>query len=83
MLEEQEWPALFSQRHVKDANLDVQRLAALWRGEIDEEYGAAAVTGTAAIALQLMGKADSPEAAQALAEQMWNNRNRESYVAAA
>jgi anthranilate phosphoribosyltransferase len=82
-LEELEWPALFNQRHVKEDKLDVRRLAALWRGEADEEYGAAAVTGTAAIALHLMGKADSPEAAQALAEQMWNNRNRDSYVAAA
>lgn len=83
LLEEQEWPALFSRRHTKDDNLDVKRLAALWRDEIDDEYGAAAVTGTVAIALQLMGKADSPEAAQALAEQMWNQRNRDGYVAAA
>jgi len=70
-LVEEQWPALFERRHMKDATLDIKRLAQLWRGEIDDEYGAAATIGTAAIALQLMGKADTPEQALTLARNMW------------
>ncbi|HHO68994.1 MAG TPA: glycosyl transferase family protein [Gammaproteobacteria bacterium] len=82
-LVEEEWPALFERRHVKDDGLDVQRLAQLWRGEIEDDYGTAAAVGTAAIALQLMGRADSPAAALALAQDMWNRRSRDKYVSAA
>mgnify|MGYP000116711683 CR=1 FL=1 len=82
-LVEEEWPALFERRHMKEATLDIKRLAQLWRGEIDDEYGAAATVGTAAIALQLMGKADTPEQALTLAGDMWENRPRDKYVAAA
>jgi anthranilate phosphoribosyltransferase len=47
VLADEEWPALFERRHVKDENLDVTRLRALWQGsgpadEMDE-YGTAAV----------------------------------------
>jgi len=82
-LVEEEWPALFERRHMKDATLDIRRLAQLWRGEIDDEYGAAATVSTAAIALQLMGKADTPEQALTLARDMWEDRPRDKYVAAA
>ena len=82
-LEEEEWPALFSQRHVKEDDLDVQRLARLWRGEIEDEYGAAAVVSTAAIALQLMGKAHSAGDALAMANTLWENRSRDKRLAAA
>lgn len=82
-LEEEEWPALFKQRHVKEDDLDVQRLARLWRGESEEEYGAAAVISTAAIALQLMCKADSADDALALATRLWENRSRDKRLAAA
>jgi len=81
-LTEEEWPALFKQRHVKDDELDVQRLAQLWRGEINDEYGEAAVISTAAIALQLMGKADTPENAHKLAQSLWENRTRDKTLAA-
>ncbi|MEX8509436.1 MAG: hypothetical protein AB3X37_01560, partial [Leptothrix ochracea] len=54
--------------------MSVQRLAALWRGESEEEYGLAAVLGTAAIALKAMGEADSIEAAQARATALWQHR---------
>ena len=76
-------PCLFERRHVKDATLDIRRLAQLWRGEIDDEYGIAATISTAAIALQLMGKADQPEQALTLARHMWENRGRNKYLAAA
>ena len=56
--------------------MNIQRLVGVWTGEIDDEYAAAAVTGTAAIALKLMGKASNFDEAQAMAEEMWQNRNR-------
>lgn len=71
----EEWPALFSSRHMKDEAMDVNRLAQLWRGEIDDEYGKAAVIGTAAIALRALGKADNIAAAEALAAKLWAERD--------
>jgi len=82
-LEEEEWPALFERRHMKDQELDVKRLARVWRGEIDDEYGSAATIGTAAIALQLMGKVETPDEALKLASEMWKNRTRDKYLAVA
>lgn len=80
MTGEEQWPAMFEgQRHMKDETMDVQRLAALWRGDIEDEYGRAAVTGTAAIALKLMGRAESLEAAEALARAMWDNRPKDKF----
>jgi anthranilate phosphoribosyltransferase len=68
------WPALFSgRRHVKQAQLDINRLKAVWSGEVDE-YAEATITGTAAIALRLLGRASSAAEAQALAEQLWRQR---------
>lgn len=81
-LTEEEWPALFKQRHVKADDLNVQQLAALWRGDIEDEYGEAAVISTAAIALQLMNKAETPDEALELARSLWENRARDKTLAA-
>lgn len=70
------WPALFESRHMKDEVMDIARLKQLWSGEIQDEYGLAAVQGTAAIALRAMGKAETAEDAQQQAATMWQNRNR-------
>jgi anthranilate phosphoribosyltransferase len=80
---EEEWPALFERRHIKDQTLDVGRLARVWRGELDDEYGSAATISTAAIALQLMDRAETPQQALALARDMWNKRARDRYLTAA
>jgi len=72
---DEEWPALFSSRHMKDEIMDVSRLAKLWRGEIEDEYGQAAVISTAAIALRAMGRAASIAEAEAMATQMWAARS--------
>lgn len=77
------WPAMFKRRHVKDQEMDFRRLGQLWRGEIDDEYANAAVIGTLAITLKMMGKANTQETAEALATDMWNNRARDKYGAAA
>jgi anthranilate phosphoribosyltransferase len=72
---EDEWPAMFTgPRHLKDETMDVTRLAKLWRGETEDEYGQAAVIGTAAIALNIMGEADTIEAAEAMANTLWAKR---------
>lgn len=81
-LEEEEWPAMFPRRHPRDDNLDIGRMVRLWRGEAEEEYGEAAVIGTAAIALHLMQKATTPEAATELAREFWQARNRAQLLAA-
>ena len=72
---EEEWPALFSTRHLKDESMDPARLGAVWRGEVSDEYGEAAVIGTAAIALWTLGEAASPADAEALARQLWASRS--------
>ncbi|MBI3478850.1 MAG: glycosyl transferase family protein [Nitrosomonadales bacterium] len=70
------WPALFGSRHMKDEKMDVSRLAALWRGEIEDEYGQAAVLSTAAIALRAMGRAASIDEAERQAADYWQRRDR-------
>jgi len=71
---EEHWPALFSRRHVKSENLDPEQLAQLWKGELTDEFAEATVIGTAAVALKLIGKADTQEQAHQLATQYWLNR---------
>lgn len=72
----EEWPALFAQRQEKEDALDLAVLQRVWRGEQEHEYGVAAITGTVAMALHLAGRAGSPAAAQRLAEQYWQQRDR-------
>lgn len=76
MLEET-WPTLFATRHMKDEQMDVARLGKLWRAEIEDEYGQAAVVATAAIALRAMGRADSIAAAGQQAADLWQRRDRD------
>lgn len=70
------WPALFQRRHVKEESLDLKHFVAVWRGQAQHEYGEAAVTGTLAIALKLLGDADTQESAQAMANALWQERDR-------
>lgn len=68
---DEEWPALFAKRHIKPESLELEQLAAMWRGEIRDAYAEETITGTAAIALKLLGKAETQQEAQALAERYW------------
>jgi anthranilate phosphoribosyltransferase len=77
------WPAMFKRRHVKDEEMNPQRLGQLWRGEIEDEYASAAVIGTLAITLKMMGKADNQQTAESMAAEMWNSRAKDKYGAAA
>jgi len=72
----EEWPALFQNRHLKDADMNVSRLAQLWRGETDDEYGVASVLATAAIALRAMGRASSMADAEKEAARLWSDRDQ-------
>lgn len=68
------WPALFKRRHMKPDELNPEQLAQLWQGKINDEYAEATIIGTTAIALKLLGKAESQEKAHQLATQYWLNR---------
>jgi anthranilate phosphoribosyltransferase len=73
------WSPLFEQRHVKAESLDIAQMPALWRGELQDEFAEASVVGTVAVALKLMGKADSIEAAEQAAKAMWAARNQQRF----
>ncbi len=72
----QDWPALFERRHLRDEALDCNRLYRVWRDEEEDEYGTAAIIGTAAIALTAQGNAPNPEKAFADASRLWVTRDR-------
>lgn len=74
-LVDEQWPALFARRHVKSDNLDLQQLAQLWQGEINDEFAEATIVGTTAIALKLIGRAVTQEQAHELATQYWSDRS--------
>ncbi len=71
---EELWPACFSRRHVKPAELNIDELTSVWRGQSDNEYAMAAIQMTMAIALKLLGRADSQSAALSLATAYWHKR---------
>lgn len=75
-LVDETWPALFSKRHVKEESLDLTTFVKVWRGDLQHEYGEAAVTGTLAIALKLLGEVATQQDAQQLATALWQDRNR-------
>ncbi|MDE2260501.1 MAG: glycosyl transferase family protein, partial [Betaproteobacteria bacterium] len=72
----QDWPVLFDRRHLRDETLDCNRLHRVWRDEEEDEYGTAAIIGTAAIALTAQGSAPDPEQALAEASRLWVTRDR-------
>ncbi len=74
ILSDELWPALFARRHMKAEVLDPQALLTVWQGDQKDEFAIASITGTCAVALRLLGKASSIEAAQILANQYWENR---------
>ncbi|MEE2980503.1 MAG: glycosyl transferase family protein [Pseudomonadota bacterium] len=73
----EDWPRLLAEpRQPHDHEMNLDRLTSVWSGQESDDYATAAITGTLAIALKLLGRADSGEAAQALAETMWAARDR-------
>ena len=56
--------------------LDPRYIAAVWEGEIEDPIAEAAIIGTAAIAIRLLRRASTRDAAVALARDWWLNRSR-------
>lgn len=75
-LSEEIWQPMFSKRHVKETELDLGHFVAVWQGAKRHEYGEAAVVGTTAIALKLLGEADDQVSATELAQDLWAGRNK-------
>ncbi|MGO9007498.1 MAG: glycosyl transferase family protein [Beijerinckiaceae bacterium] len=81
---EERWPALMEDpRQTQDESMDLDRLDALWRGEIHDDYAEAAIAGTLAIALKTMRVDQDIERAQAHAEFLWRQRDRSRLAAVA
>lgn len=72
---EDNWPKLIDGRQTHPEQLDVEELRLIWQGKTDNPYAKLAITGTLAVALKLLGKADSQQAALELANDYWQQRN--------
>lgn len=80
-LAEVTWPALFERRHVKPETIGMEAMRRVWRGEERDSYGEAATVSTAALALLETGHADSQESAMALAQRLWDGRDKTRFAA--
>jgi len=79
--ETERWPPLVPEpRQAVDEEMDLSDLLSLWSGELDHEYGEAAVVGTLAIALKAIGHVDSIEAAEETARGMWTDRDKSRFL---
>jgi len=77
---EEEWPAMIEGARYpwRREPLIPAQIDALWRGEYDAEAPIAAVIGTAAIALRVLGRTDTPRQAEQIATEMWTARRKAS-----
>lgn len=76
------WPPLLDDpRQPHDHEMSLERLAGVWDGTAPDDYADAAITGTLAIALHQLGRAGDAASAQALAEKMWRDRDRDRLAA--
>lgn len=75
---EEDWPALAPNDRFpwRDEPLDPARLRDVWEGAQEAEAPVAAIVGTAAVALRLLGRAESPAAAEDAARALWRSRRR-------
>jgi anthranilate phosphoribosyltransferase len=75
-LQDEEWPMLFPLRHAPEEEFVMDDFLAVWRGEKAHEYGEMAVVATVALALRTLQRADSQDAAMAMARAWWEARDR-------
>jgi len=75
---ETDWPALMPGARYPWRNepLDPAALREIWQGETEPEPPVAAIVGTVAVALRLLRKAETVEAADAMARDMWESRRK-------
>lgn len=78
---EEEWPPLLHDvtHDWRGEDLDPARIVAVWRGELDVPAAAAAIIGTAAIALHTLGHAATMAIADDMAAAMWQDRPRDRF----
>lgn len=75
----EEWPALFERRHTKPTELSLNDMLKVWRGEVDDEYGEAAIISTAALALKAIDSTLTQEEAMEKAKGAWATRDTERF----
>ena len=76
-ISEERWPAILEDpRQALDEKMDIKDLAAVWHGQLQNDYAEAAVCGSLAIALRTMQLADSIEHAENMAREMWDTRDK-------
>jgi anthranilate phosphoribosyltransferase len=75
-LSEASWPKLIEGRQEQPEEFSIEHLRAIWRGDTHDDYAELAVTGTLAIALSLLQRAENPAQAQVLAQDYWQQRDR-------
>lgn len=74
---DEEWaPLLNDEGAFIDTEMDITRLGAVWRGEDDDAYARAAIVGTTAIVLRLMGREGNPTVAAEAAGRLWDARDK-------
>jgi anthranilate phosphoribosyltransferase len=71
---EVEWPMLNEARSDIEDTFDLAHYLAVWRGEVQHEYGEQAVVGTLALALIALQKASDMDNAMQMAQTMWHAR---------
>ncbi|BAE52425.1 glycosyl transferase family protein [Paramagnetospirillum magneticum] len=79
----EDWPALVDGARPHEEHLDLSRLKALWSGAEGDEMAGAAIAGTMAIALRAMGRAESVDEAEGMAQVMWRERDKTKVPGAA
>lgn len=71
------WPALVEDAHQPaDADMNQERLLDVWAGRDTDAYALASVIGTLAVTLRTMGRAESVDAAEHMARELWDARDR-------
>ncbi|MBL4721332.1 MAG: glycosyl transferase family protein [Alphaproteobacteria bacterium] len=76
-LDTEEWPSmLVDSFQAVDTEMDSSRLQGVWRGEIDDDYARAAITGTLAVALKALGKASTIKDALTAGAALWDKRDK-------
>lgn len=74
---EEFWPKMVEGRQAQPESLNTQNLIAVWRGGLEDAYAINAIIGTLAIALRLLNKAGDQQQAMLLAQQYWQQRNKD------
>ncbi len=78
---EETWPPMSSERQPSESMADLHHLKALWRGELEQPYGALACVGTMALVLRTLEPAKDMDSALQRAQQLWDDRDRNALQA--